>query len=211
MAGIRITWYPEPGTWHPCPIPTFQVLTKHYVSVTGTPQGPRPAGGWRGRRLGLQGRGAHSPSRTRLPRSRSGPGSTHRKRSGGGDGRPGQRPSEEAPAGPPGARRASASRRRPQGRSRFVAQQARCDHLRFPTHPGRSAGSPERPGWRQASCPSRRRRADVLGRVGLQFLPEGPKPLDAFHPPAAFPLGRLGDDPGALAGRHRSRCPGRRG
>jgi hypothetical protein len=30
MAGIRITWYPEPGTWHPCPIPTFQILTKHY-------------------------------------------------------------------------------------------------------------------------------------------------------------------------------------
>jgi len=24
---IRITWYPEPGTWHPCPIPTFQILT----------------------------------------------------------------------------------------------------------------------------------------------------------------------------------------
>jgi hypothetical protein len=23
-------WYLGPGTWHPCPIPTLQILTKHY-------------------------------------------------------------------------------------------------------------------------------------------------------------------------------------
>jgi hypothetical protein len=30
MARIRITCYPEPGTCHPCPIPTFQILTEPY-------------------------------------------------------------------------------------------------------------------------------------------------------------------------------------
>ena len=30
MAWIRITWYPEPDTWHPRPIPTFQILTEYY-------------------------------------------------------------------------------------------------------------------------------------------------------------------------------------
>jgi hypothetical protein len=32
---ILATWYPGPGTWHPCPIPTFQILTKRYHDVKG--------------------------------------------------------------------------------------------------------------------------------------------------------------------------------
>jgi len=39
MARIPVTWYPEPGTWHPCIIPTSQILTRHYhpggVSASG--------------------------------------------------------------------------------------------------------------------------------------------------------------------------------
>jgi hypothetical protein len=31
-AGHRIR-YPGPGTWHPCPIPTFRILTQYYCSV----------------------------------------------------------------------------------------------------------------------------------------------------------------------------------
>jgi uroporphyrinogen decarboxylase len=33
---ILATWYPEPGTWHPCPIPTFQILTKHYPTAVSS-------------------------------------------------------------------------------------------------------------------------------------------------------------------------------